>query len=172
MARSAPPCDRRSDAHRVGASEICRCFSVVDRGSTPELSWRVIRSTPVARIGPHIMAVAVALTAACGATGVEGTTIVDEGCPVLPVESKCPQRPLPARVLVLNREGAEIAHTNTNEKGEFRIRLSAGDYILQGQNLTGAPLPAAAPVPVNVREGRMHVVTIQFDSGVRAPSTP
>jgi hypothetical protein len=119
----------------------------------------------------HLAALAVALTAGCGATGVEGTTVVDEGCPVLPMESPCPQRPLPARVLVLNHEGAEIAHTDTNEKGEFRIRLSAGDYVLQGQNLTGGPLPSATPVSVNVKDGRMQAVTIQFDSGVRAPST-
>ena len=118
-----------------------------------------------------MMALAVVLTAGCGATGVEGTTVVDEGCPVLPVESPCPQRPLEARVVVLNHDGAEIAHTNTNGKGEFRIRLSAGDYELQGQNLSGAPLPSAAPVSVSVKEGRMQTVTIQFDSGVRAPST-
>lgn len=118
------------------------------------------------------MALAVALTAGCGATGVEGTTVVDEGCPVVPVGSQCPQRPLPARVLVLNQQGAEVAHTDTNGKGEFRIRLSAGDYLLQGQNLTGAPLPAATPVPVNIQDGRMHVVTIQFNSGVRSTSTP
>jgi hypothetical protein len=127
----------------------------------------------VARISLHLVALAVALTAGCaGATGVEGTTVVDEGCPVLPAESPCPQRPLPARVLVLNREGTEIAHTNTNDKGEFRVRLSAGDYVLQGQNLTGAPLPSAAPVSVKVKDGRMQAVTIQFDSGVRSPSTP
>ena len=116
-------------------------------------------------------ALAVALTAGCGATGVEGTSVVDEGCPVLPVESPCPQRPLPARVAVLNHEGAEIAHTNSNDKGEFRIRLAAGDYVLQGQNLTGAPLPSAKPVSVNVKDGQLQAVTIQFDSGVRAPST-
>ena len=113
----------------------------------------------------HLAALAVALTAGCGATGVEGTTVVDEGCPVLPMESPCPQRPLPARVLVLNHEGAEIAHTDTNEKGEFRIRLSAGDYVLQGQNLTGGPLPSATPVSVTVKDGRMQVVTISFRLG-------
>jgi hypothetical protein len=118
-----------------------------------------------------MVALAVALSAGCGATGVEGTTVVDQGCPVLPAESPCPQQPLPARVLVLDHEGAEIAHTDTNEKGEFRVRLSAGDYVIQGQNLTGAPLPSAAPVSVSVKEGRMQTVTIQFDSGVRAPST-
>jgi hypothetical protein len=137
-----------------------------------ELCCHDFRSTPVARIRLHLVALAVALTAGCGATGVEGTTVVDEGCPVLPVESQCPQRPLPARVVVLNREGAEIARANTNDKGEFRIRLSAGEYVLQGQNLTGAPLPSATPVPVNVKDGRMQAVTIEFDSGVRAASTP
>jgi hypothetical protein len=145
--------------------------SVVRPWIAPELRSEIVRSTRVARMSLHLAALAVALTAGCGATGVEGTTVVDEGCPVLPMESPCPQRPLPARVLVLNHKGAEIAHTNTNEKGEFRIRLSAGDYVLQGQNLTGGPLPSATPVSVNVKDGRMQAVTIQFDSGVRAPST-
>jgi hypothetical protein len=129
----------------------------------------------------------VALAAGCGAntnsptpettvasspTGVEGTTVVDQGCPVLPVDSPCPQRPLPARVLVLNQKGAEVTRTDTNERGEFRIELAVGSYILQGQNLTGAPLPTATPVPVNVQKGQMQEVTIKFDSGVRGPATP
>ena len=111
-------------------------------------------------------------TVASSPTGVEGTTVVDEGCPVLPVDSPCPQRPLPARVLVLNQKGVEVTRTNTNGKGEFRIGLSVGSYILQGQNLTGAPLPTATPVPVNVLKGQMQVVRIKFDSGVRGPATP
>jgi hypothetical protein len=111
-------------------------------------------------------------TFASSPTGVEGTTVVDEGCPVLPVDSPCPQRPLPARVLVLNQKGREVTRTNTNGSGEFRIELSAGSYILQGQNLTGAPLPTATSVPVNVLKGQMQVVTIKFDSGVRDPATP
>jgi hypothetical protein len=142
---------------------------------------------PMARFGLHALMLVVALTMGCEAnahsptpettllsslTGVEGTTLVDEGCPVLPDDSPCPQRPLPARVLILNEKGVEVNRSNTNERGEFRIELSVGSYILQGQNLTGAPLPTATPVPVNVLKGQMQLVTIKFESGVRAPATP
>jgi len=109
-------------------------------------------------------------TVASSATGVRGVTVVDEGCPVLPVESQCPQRPLPARVLVLDHKGVEVTRANTDRNGQFQIELSPGDYILQGQNLTGAPLPSAMPLDVEVQKGRMQVVTIQFDSGVRGPA--
>jgi hypothetical protein len=111
-------------------------------------------------------------TVASGPTGVAGTTVVDAGCPVLPVGSECPERPLPARLVVLDPKGVEVARANTNGRGEFRIELSVGDYVLQGQNLTGAPLPSATPLDVSVLEGQMQVVTIKFDSGVRGPATP
>jgi hypothetical protein len=103
-------------------------------------------------------------------TGVQGTTLVDEGCPVLPVESQCPQHPLHARVIILDSKGTEIARTDTGETGKFVVALGAGDYVLQGQNLTGAPLPSATPVPATVRDGALTSVTINFDSGVRGPA--
>ena len=112
-----------------------------DPGSHPELSSRLKRSTPVARISLHIMALAVALTAAA-ATGVEGAAVVDEGCPVVPVGSQCPQRPLPARVLVLNQQGAGVAHTDTNGKGEvpdpsIRRRLPSSRTKSHRSTVTG-----------------------------------
>ena len=103
-------------------------------------------------------------------TGVQGTALVDEGCPVLPVGSQCPQRPLRARVIVLDSKGTEIARTDTSDTGKFVVPLAAGDYVLQGQNLTGAPLPSATPVPATVRDGALTSVTINFDSGVRGPA--
>ena len=111
-------------------------------------------------------------TVASSATGVKGSTVVDEGCPVLPAESQCPQRPLPARVLILDQKGVEVTRTNTDGNGQFQIELPPGDYILQGQNLTGTPLPSAMPLHAKVQKGRMQVVTIQFDSGVRGPGEP
>jgi hypothetical protein len=147
-----------------------------------------MRWMPVTRLGLYaIVTLVVALTLGCesttthlptpeatvasSATGVKGVTVVDEGCPVLPIESQCPQRPLPARVLVLDQKGVEVTRANTDRNGQFQIELSPGDYILQGQNLTGAPLPSAMPLPVEVQKGRMQVVTIQFESGVRGPAS-
>lgn len=103
-------------------------------------------------------------------TGVQGTTLVDEGCPVLPVGSQCPLRPLHARVIIVDSKGTEIARTDTSATGKFVVPLSAGDYVVQGQNLTDAPLPSATPVPVTVRDGALTSVTINFDSGVRGPA--
>jgi hypothetical protein len=62
---------------------------------------------------------------------------------------------------------SETARVNTSDAGQFEIRLPAGDYVVQGQNLTQGPLPTALPVPVTVRHGSWTTVTIHFDSGVR-----
>jgi hypothetical protein len=72
-------------------------------------------------------------------------------------------------VVVLNCDGREVTRTDTSEVGRFRVELPAGDYLLQGQNVTGGPLPVAVPVQVRVRAAQFEQVIIQFDSAVRGP---
>lgn len=126
-------------------------------------------------------------TAACGgepasdppepvpgaSSGVAGTAVVDEGCPVLEGTSPCPEVPLPARVVVVDAVTAgEVTAVRTDADGRFRIPLPPGSYQLRGENLTGAALPTALPVPVTVRAGEFTEAIVRFDSGVRgAPGT-
>jgi hypothetical protein len=154
-------------------------------GNLAELDPPAGRLTLMAKIVSLAAMAAVALTMGCGTTaegptpgttspegvtGVQGSAVVDEGCPVVVAGSQCPWRTLRARVIVLDRDGREVTRTDTGGTGRFRIMLSAGDYVLQGQNLTGGPLPVASPVPVTVHESGWTSVTIRFDSGVRGPA--
>jgi hypothetical protein len=114
--------------------------------------------------------VAGCLLTSCGpppASGISGTTVVDVGCPALPAGETCAVKPLPARISVIDSKGATISKTTSNDRGEFKIGLSPGDYELRASNTTGAPLPSAQPVKVSVRAGHETTLTITFDSGVR-----
>jgi hypothetical protein len=68
-------------------------------------------------------------------------------------------------------KGAEVARTDTSDAGKFLMRVPAGEYVVQGQNLTGGPLPSATPTTVKVHDGALTTITINFDSGVRGPTT-
>jgi len=101
-------------------------------------------------------------------SGIAGVTVVDEGCPVLEAESSCGVLPLEARVFV-RRSGSHqlVATVTSDEQGRFRVLVPPGRYELQGENLSGAPVPTAMPVEVIVPEGDYATTTVRFDSGVR-----
>ena len=104
-------------------------------------------------------------------SGVTGSVVVDIGCPVLEGASSCPEVPLRARVVVLRVNSTEnVAMVETGTDGRFRILLPPGGYELRGENLTGAPVPAAMPVVATVVANEFTQVTVRFDSGVRGPS--
>ncbi len=94
--------------------------------------------------------------------------MVDGGCPVIQEGLPCPDKPLASRLTVTRPDSVEAAATATSgEDGSFRIPLSPGRYVVRATNLTGAILPAAAPVDVEVPDGRDVSVTVAFDSGIR-----
>lgn len=101
------------------------------------------------------------------ASGISGTTVVDIGCPTLPATGSCPTRPLPAQLRVTRSDTTTVAELTTPEDGTFTIELAPGSYQILATNLSGAPLPTAEPVSVEVTEGQITRVTVQFDSGVR-----
>jgi hypothetical protein len=94
--------------------------------------------------------------------------VVDVGCPVLEGSSPCPEVPLRARIVVRRvGTGERVTAAESGADGRFRIVLAAGRYELLGENLAGAPVPTAMPVPVTVGAGEFVSVTVRFDSGVR-----
>lgn len=118
------------------------------------------------------LAVAAMLVACSGgqieSSGISGHTVVDVGCPTLPVDqTACPQTPLSARLTVTDSSGRKVAETVSNERGEFRINLRPGAYTIIPSNLSGAPLPYASPTDVTVLEHAFTDVELRFDSGVR-----
>jgi hypothetical protein len=128
-----------------------------------------------------LIAVLVLLAAGCGQkpaapqdSGVEGTTMVDGGCPPSRDAPPCPDKPLSAKLKVTRAGSDETVVTVTSgEDGRFRIALAPGDYTLHPANLAGTPLPIAQPVDVHVAANRFATVEVSFDSGVReAPAPP
>lgn len=103
-----------------------------------------------------------------GASGVQGRAVVDAGCPVLRDQTPCPDRPLQARIVVTDAEGATVVKEQvTTADGAFRVDLPPGRYRLSGTNLAGAPVPIAAARPFVVEPGAFVTVQLDFDSGVR-----
>lgn len=100
-------------------------------------------------------------------SGITGVTVVDAGCLVLPVEEDCPDRPLPARIVVADTEGKVVGRTSSDQTGTFELALPPGNYQIHASKMEGAPLPEAEQVTVGVRRGEFTRVTIRFDSGVR-----
>lgn len=114
-------------------------------------------------------ALAAVLLVACEeqSSGITGVTVVDTGCLVIPEEEDCPDRPLPARIVVADTEGEVVGRIASDQTGEFELALPPGDYRVQASNMEGAPLPSAEEMPVTVRQDEFTQVTISFDSGIR-----
>lgn len=101
-------------------------------------------------------------------SGIAGVTVVDGGCPVVRLDSPCPDRPLPARLTVTDAASGTLAATvDTDPSGHFRLALGPGRYLVQAVNPNGARLPRAAPVTTTVTVGHYTTLTIRFDSGIR-----
>jgi hypothetical protein len=101
-------------------------------------------------------------------SGVTGVTLVDGGCPVSRVGDACRDRPMAARVTVVDpRSGATVATVTTGADGVFRVALAPGTYELRPANLSGAALPRPMPVTVTVPPGRYVTANVRFDTGIR-----
>lgn len=127
-----------------------------------------------------LIAVLMLLAAGCGQqpaapqdSGVEGTTMVDGGCPSARGAPPCPDKPLSAK-LTVTRAGSDeaVATATSGEDGRFHIALAPGDYTLHPTNLAGTPLPIAQPIDVHVDAHRITTVEVSFDSGIRNAPTP
>jgi hypothetical protein len=116
---------------------------------------------------------ALTVTAGCAASGressgVSGTTSINGACPVTPGETSCPDHPFRAHLTLVRIDSGAIAgEADSTNNGAFRIPAPPGAYLLKAVNLTGAPLPAAPAVPVEVKADQFTTVLVKFDSGVR-----
>lgn len=104
-----------------------------------------------------------------GPSGIEGTVLLGPMCPVVQVESPCPDQPVQATVVVWDAgRSRRITAFTADEDGRFRIELAPGDYYLDPQPLqSDRPLPAGGPQTVTVLPGAFTAVTIQYDTGIR-----
>lgn len=114
--------------------------------------------------GSLIVLLAAALLAGCvGAapapsddSGVGGRVTIGPMCPVVQVGTDCPDAPYAAVLVVDEERGPEVARTESDADGSFRVALSPGTYQLVPQ-----------PVPFTVVSGEWVQVDIAYDSGIR-----
>ncbi len=117
-----------------------------------------------------------ALVAACAgptggpgpAGGIRGVVLLGPMCPVERQGSPCPDRPIPATVEVLARDGAGpiIARTRAGADGRFEVRVAPGRYLVVALWATGMRRQSPA-VAVTVPAQGFANVTLRVDSGIR-----
>ncbi|HEY5629913.1 MAG TPA: carboxypeptidase-like regulatory domain-containing protein, partial [Candidatus Limnocylindrales bacterium] len=109
-----------------------------------------------------------ALAAAAMSSGIGGMVTAGPTCPVeRPGDSACAERAVKGAVLdVQDGSGAQVATFTTDASGLFRIDLPPGAYTLAAQPVTGI-MRAASPQPVAVAEGKLTIVSLSYDTGIR-----
>ena len=93
-------------------------------------------------------------------TGLRGHATIGPLTPICRADTPCRG---PARhVTLLFRRGAVVHRTSTDGSGDYRIALRSGAYIV-----TAGRLRPVRPASVNVVAGRMRLVNLAIDSGIR-----
>jgi hypothetical protein len=91
--------------------------------------------------------------------------------PMVPVERS--DRPVPpgpvagARILVSDLVGNQVATVMTDEHGEYRVDLPAGDYRVDMVRVGRFGLTKDLPATVTIRPGRETRLDVGVDSGIR-----
>ncbi len=100
-------------------------------------------------------------------SGIQGRVLLGPQCPVVSEASPCPDEPVAADVLVMNRVGDEVTRVRSGFDGRFRVGLEPGSYVVQAL-VTGEAM-FAKPVDVTVRPGAFVSVDVLLDTGIREP---
>jgi hypothetical protein len=101
-------------------------------------------------------------------SGIFGTILSGPQCPVqIEGDDQCADKPFAATVIVKTSNGLlEITRFTADSKGEFRVSLSPGTYLLDplpGEN----GFPHSSPQPVTVEADTFTQVDISYDTGIR-----
>jgi hypothetical protein len=97
--------------------------------------------------------------------GIQGTTVVD-GCPVKR-DPPCPDKPISARVAVLDAGGSVLAAVESADDGTFTVTIGPGEYVLRPDSPAGGLARPPEPFVVSVKAHVYTAVIVRFDSGVR-----
>ena len=99
--------------------------------------------------------------------GIEGWVTEGPMCPgPVPVgNNPCPNQPYQATIIILNANNTQVAQTQSNANGYFKIELAPGTYTIHP--VSGKSFPYAADQTVTVVPGQYSQVTIMFDTGMR-----
>ena len=98
-------------------------------------------------------------------TGVEGIATIGPMCPVMRIDTPCPDKPFQATLTVFTTSQQKVTQLQTDANGHFKIELAPGNYILhpESKNI----MPHANDIPFTVTAGAFTQVNISFDSGIR-----
>jgi hypothetical protein len=100
-------------------------------------------------------------------SGIEGRVVLGPQCPVVSLESPCPDKPFEADVQVVNGSGDVVATAHSGKDGRFSVRVEPGSYTLKPVSPNQNGFPIGKEVSVRVRPHRFAHVTVTFDTGIR-----
>ncbi|MGE3802276.1 MAG: hypothetical protein AB7H80_14765 [Candidatus Kapaibacterium sp.] len=72
-------------------------------------------------------------------------------------------------LIVNDSEGETVAKPMTNAKGEFRLILPAGSYVVIPPDLTGSDVPSSAPSPERIEVKKGDSLHLNFTYAIYAP---
>lgn len=96
--------------------------------------------------------------------GVQGHVLIGPLCPVVRVDTPCPDQPYQATLTILDGAGQTVGQAQSDAQGFFQVALPAGAYTLhpEASGLTRAP-----DQDLVIRAGQWLSVTVTYDSGIR-----
>ena len=100
-------------------------------------------------------------------SGVKGQALIGPACPVMRIDSPCPDQPYQTTLTVLTLDGQEVARIETDAEGRFTVNLAPGEYVLHPEKPAGHPLPTAPDVPFTVLPNEFTNIVVTYDSGIR-----
>jgi hypothetical protein len=100
-------------------------------------------------------------------SGIDGKVVLGPQCPVVSLESPCPDKPFEADVKVVNRSGDVVATAHSGKDGRFSVRVGPGRYTLKPVSPNQNGFPIGKEVSVSVRPHHFTGVTVTFDTGIR-----
>jgi hypothetical protein len=109
-------------------------------------------------------------TAASGAQGTAQGTIAGEvvagpTCPVEPVDTPCPAKPVPHRELTVTAPpNTVVATVTTDDAGRFRVQVPPGNYIVHVKTGPGVGMRQVSSGAVTVRANQTSDLRIELDT--------
>lgn len=101
---------------------------------------------------------------AAGYGSVSGTVAAGPTCPVEQAGEHCPNRPLRTTVRVITPGGRVVASTTSDRRGQYRLPIPAGTYLMEVQ--TGA-WPRCPELRIVVNTSSVTRADILCDTGIR-----
>jgi len=101
-------------------------------------------------------------------SGIIGKVILGPNCPVLPANQTeaCADKPFKTTLVIKTAAGTnEVARTQSDDEGFFKIVLPPGNYQIGGEDVTKYPI--ARPETVTVGKAEFVSILVYFDTGIR-----